>query len=447
MLLVCRAGEPNLAGAGESRVNTELKTKRVEVFGLGYVGLPVAAVLASRGFEVIGIDVNPTVVSTVNSGRIHIVEPDLDMLVQAAVTAGNLRATTTPEPADAFIIAVPTPFTETRDPDLSYVQQAVEVIAPLLKKGDLVILESTSPVGTTEKIAAWIAEKRSDLKMPDAVKEGGDVFIAHCPERVLPGTVLRELIYNDRIVGGISKECARRGAELYASFVSGKLHLTNGRTAELVKLVENAFRDVNIAFANELSIICDQLHVNVWELIALANHHPRVNILRPGPGVGGHCIAVDPWFIISAVGSAAKIMRAGRDVNDSMPHRVVAKVKAAANRFRQPKIACLGLSYKANIDDLRESPALHVVETLAADKVGELLVVEPHLRELPKSLKRPEIRKTDLEDALNEADVVVLLVDHRQFLGIDRAVLDLKVVIDTQGAWRAPPGEVYSPRA
>ena len=422
--------------------------KRIEVLGLGYVGLPVSAVLASRGFEVIGVDVNPNVVSTINEGHIHIVEPDLDMLVQAAVTAGNLRAVSIPEPADAFIIAVPTPFTESRDPDLTYVQQATEAIAPLLRKGNLVVLESTSPVGTTEQVCAWIAAKRPDLVMPDATRESSDIYVAHCPERVLPGTVLRELIYNDRIVGGISRDCARRGAELYSSFVSGKLHLTNARTAELVKLVENASRDVNIAFANELSIICDRVHVNVWELIQLANHHPRVNILRPGPGVGGHCIAVDPWFIISAVGDAAKMIRAGREINDSMPRRVVDKVKQAADRFRQPKIACLGLSYKANIDDMRESPALHVVETLAAEKVGELLIVEPHLRDLPKSLKNlAGVRKIDLSDALVEADVIVLLVDHRQFLRIDRQILDLKVVIDTQGAWRSPAGEIFAPGA
>jgi UDP-N-acetyl-D-mannosaminuronic acid dehydrogenase len=422
--------------------------KRVEVFGLGYVGLPVAAVLASRGYEVIGVDVNRTVVSTINDGHIHIVEPDLDMIVQAAVTAGNLRATLEPEPADAFIIAVPTPFTDNHAPDLRYVQEATEAIAPLLKKGNLVILESTSPVGTTEQISAWIKAKRPDLVMPDPNRERSDIYLAHCPERVLPGTVLRELIYNDRIIGGISRECARRGAELYSSFVSGKLHLTNSRTAEMVKLVENAFRDVNIAFANELSVVAEQLHVNVWELISLANHHPRVNILRPGPGVGGHCIAVDPWFIISAVGDAAKIMRAGRETNDSMPHRVVRKVKAAADRFRAPKIACFGLSYKANIDDMRESPALHIVEMLAHDKAGELLVVEPHVKELPRSLREfGNVRKVDLADALNEADVIVLLVDHRQFLRIDRQILDLKVVIDTQGAWRAPTEEVFTPGA
>jgi len=422
--------------------------KRIQVFGLGYVGLPVSAILASRGYQVLGIDVNSSVVSTINEGRIHIVEPDLDMLVQAAVTAGNLKAAVKPEPADVFIIAVPTPFTEGHAADLSYVHQASEAIAPLLEKGNLIILESTSPVGTTEQIATWIAARRPDLKLPSPTSEHSDIYLAHCPERVLPGTVLRELIYNDRIIGGISRECAKSGARLYSSFVSGKLHLTNARTAELVKLVENAFRDVNIAFANELSKICDQLHINVWETISLANHHPRVNILRPGPGVGGHCIAVDPWFVISAVGKEAKLMRAAREINDSMPDRVVTKVKAAANRFRQPRIACLGLSYKANIDDLRESPALHVVEKLAAEDAGELLVVEPHLRELPRTLgKFPRVRKAELVDALDEADVIVLLVDHRQFLQIDREILNLKIVIDTQGAWRSQTADIFMPEA
>lgn len=419
--------------------------KRVSVFGLGYVGLPVSAVLASRGVEVIGVDVNPNAVSMINSGRIHIVEPDLEMLVQAAVSGGKLRATLEPEPADAFVIAVPTPFTEGHQPDLSYVKQATEAIAPLLKKGNLVILESTSPVGTTEQICKWIGEKRPDLVLPDATREEADIHVAHCPERVLPGTVLRELIYNDRIIGGISPACARRGGELYSLFVTGELHITSARTAELGKLVENAFRDVNIAFANELSVICDELHVNVWELIELANHHPRVNILKPGPGVGGHCIAVDPWFVIAAVGDKAKVMRAARDVNDSMPERVLAKVKAAANRFRQPKIACLGLSYKPNIDDLRESPAVHIVEMLAGADVGELLVVEPNVKELPASLKELKgLRKVDLQQALAECDVVVLLVDHRQFLRLDRELLDLKIVIDTRGAWRTSTPERYS---
>jgi UDP-N-acetyl-D-mannosaminuronic acid dehydrogenase len=421
--------------ASETRLTNA--NKKIAVFGLGYVGLPVSAAFASRGFEVSGIEVQPTIVETINSGRIHIVEPDLDMLVQAAVSAGKLRATLKPEPADAFIIAVPTPFKEGNEPDLRYVEQATRMIAPLLKKGDLIVLESTSPVGATEQICAWVGEQRPDLILPDPNRENADIHIAHCPERVLPGSVLRELVDNDRIVGGISPRCAEAAAELYQSFVKGEMHLTNARTAELAKLVENAFRDVNIAFANELSIICEKLNVNVWDLIELANRHPRVNILKPGPGVGGHCIAVDPWFIIAAAKDQAKVMRAARDVNDGKPFKVVEKIKAASARLRQPVIACLGLSYKNDIDDMRESPALHIVEHLARDRAGELLVVEPNIERLPKSLSEfSSVRLCDLQSALKDADVIVLLVDHRQFKRVDRELLNLKIVVDTRGMWR-----------
>jgi UDP-N-acetyl-D-mannosaminuronic acid dehydrogenase len=412
-------------------------SKKIEVFGLGYVGLPVSAAFASRGFEVIGVEVQPSIVETINSGRIHIVEPDLDMLVQAAVSAGKLRATLKPETADAFIIAVPTPFKEGNEPDLRYVEQATRMIAPLLKKGDLIVLESTSPVGTTEQICAWVGEQRPDLILPDPNRDKADIHIAHCPERVLPGSVLRELVDNDRIVGGISPRCAEAAAELYQTFVKGEMHLTNARTAELGKLVENAFRDVNIAFANELSLICEKLNINVWDLIDLANRHPRVNILKPGPGVGGHCIAVDPWFIIAVAKEQAKVIRAAREVNDSKPFAVVEKIKAAASRLRQPVIACLGLSYKSDIDDLRESPALHIVEHLARDNTGELLVVEPNIGNLPKSLAEfSSVRLSDLQSALKAADIIVLLVDHRQFKRVDRELLNLKIVIDTRGVWR-----------
>jgi UDP-N-acetyl-D-mannosaminuronic acid dehydrogenase len=411
--------------------------KKISVFGLGYVGLPVSAAFASRGFDVVGVDVQPSIVDVINSGRIHIVEPDLDMLVQAAVSGGKLRATLKAEPADAFIIAVPTPFKDDNVPDLSYVQQAAEMIAPLLKKGDLVVLESTSPVGTTEQICAWIGERRPDLVLPEPLKDKADIHVAHCPERVLPGSVLRELVDNDRIIGGISPACAAAAADLYQSFVKGELHLTNARTAELGKLVENSFRDVNIAFANELSMVCERLDINVWELIELANRHPRVNILKPGPGVGGHCIAVDPWFIVAAAKDLTKVIRAAREVNDSKPRAVVEKIKAAASRLRQPVIACLGLSYKADIDDLRESPALHIVEDLARQKVGELLVVEPNMQNLPRSLADlPHVRSAALKDALTAADIIVLLVDHRQFKRVDRELLNLKIIVDTRGIWR-----------
>lgn len=412
-------------------------TKRISVLGLGYVGLPVAGALASRGFEVMGVDVAQRIVDVVNTGKIHIVEPDLDMVVQAAVSAGRLRATLKPEASDAFIIAVPTPFADDHQPDISYIKTATEMIAPLLRKGNLVILESTSPVGTTEQICAWLAELRPDLVMPDAEREIADVNIAHCPERVLPGSVLRELVDNDRIIGGISPRCAAHAAALYRTFVRGEMHLTTARTAELAKLVENAYRDVNIAFANELSNVCDKLSVNVWDLIELANKHPRVNILSPGPGVGGHCIAVDPWFIISAAPEATPVIRAARSVNDAKPELVYEKVRAAAARLRSPVIACLGLSYKADIDDLRESPALHIVERLAREKVGELLVVEPNVKQLPASLGQANnLKLVDLRQALTAADIVLLLVDHRQFKRIDRDVLKPKITIDTRGIWR-----------
>jgi len=412
-------------------------TKRISVLGLGYVGLPVAGALASRGFEVIGVDVAQRIVDVINTGKIHIVEPDLDMVVQAAVSAGRLRATLKPEPSDAFIIAVPTPFTGDHKPDISYVKTAAQMIAPLLRKGNLVILESTSPVGTTEQICSWFAELRPDLVMPEAERENADIHIAHCPERVLPGSVLRELVDNDRIIGGISPLCATHAVALYRSFVRGEMHLTNARTAELAKLVENAYRDVNIAFANELSIVCDQLSVNVWDLIELANKHPRVNILSPGPGVGGHCIAVDPWFIIAASPESTPVIRAARGVNDGKPELVFAKVKAAAERLRSPVIACLGLSYKADIDDLRESPALHIVERLAQEHVGELLIVEPNVRKLPASLSQASnIKLVELREALAAADIVLLLVDHRQFKRIDRDLLKPKITIDTRGIWR-----------
>lgn len=412
-------------------------TKRISVFGLGYVGLPVAAALASRGFDVVGVDVERRVTEVINSGRIHIVEPDLDMVVQAAVSAGKLRATLDPEPADVFIIAVPTPFVGDHEPDISFVRDAALAIAPVLAKGNLIILESTSPAGTTEQICSWIAVQRPDLVMPNPDTEDADIHIAHCPERVLPGRILRELVDNDRIIGGISPRCAAYAAELYRTFVRGETHLTNARTAELAKLAENAYRDVNIAFANELSIICDRLDINVWELIGLANRHPRVQILSPGAGVGGHCIAIDPWFIVAAAPDSAKVIRAAREVNDGKPRFIFEKVKAAAARLRQPVIACLGLSYKADIDDLRASPALEIVEMLARENIGDLLIVEPNLKQLPPSLREnSRVRPAELRQALADADIVLLLVDHRQFRRIDREILKPKITIDTRGVWR-----------
>ncbi|WP_445766369.1 UDP-N-acetyl-D-mannosamine dehydrogenase [Rheinheimera sp.] len=406
---------------------------RVSVIGLGYIGLPTAAVIASRGVEVLGIDVSEHAVNTINQGKIHIVEPDLDMLVQAAVTTGKLTASLKPEPAEAFMIAVPTPFKDNKSPDLSYIRAAVESIAPLISKGNLIVLESTSPVGTTDQISAWLAELRPDLLMPHQDPDKADVYIAHCPERVLPGRVLQELVSNDRIIGGITERCAARAVELYHLFIRGECLLTNARTAEMAKLTENSFRDVNIAFANELSMICDHLKINVWELIKLANRHPRVNILLPGPGVGGHCIAVDPWFIVDSAPEQAQIIRKAREINDSKPHYVADKIKQAADQFKKPVIACLGLAFKADIDDLRESPALDIAMSLIRDNVGEILLVEPNIKQLPAKYAEHAGRLTPLPQALERANVLVVLVDHKQFKTLHPADVATKVVIDTRG--------------
>ncbi|CBJ40672.1 NDP-N-acetyl-D-galactosaminuronic acid dehydrogenase (plasmid) [Ralstonia solanacearum CMR15] len=413
----------------------EIDFRTISVVGLGYIGLPTATVLASRQREVIGVDINQHAVDTINQGRIHIVEPDLDMLVRAAVSQGYLRATTEPEPADAFLIAVPTPFLDDKQPDLSYIEAAAKAIAPVLKRGDLVVLESTSPVGATEQLADWLSAQRPDLSFPHQQGEESDIRVAHCPERVLPGHVLRELVENDRIIGGMTPKCSEAAQRLYELFVRGRCIVTDARTAEMCKLTENAFRDVNIAFANELSMICDEIGVNVWELISVANRHPRVNILQPGPGVGGHCIAVDPWFIVDAAPESARLIRTAREVNDAKPHYVLDRVKQAARRFKEPVIACFGLSFKANIDDLRESPAIEIVQTMAQQQLGTVLVVEPHIKVLPAALQGVELLSA--EAALSRADIVVLLVDHQQFRKLDTDRLQSRVVIDTRGMWSA----------
>lgn len=408
--------------------------ERISVIGLGYIGLPTAAVIASRGIEVIGVDVNQKAVDTINAGNIHIVEPDLDMVVRSTVMTGKLRATTQPEPAQAFVVAVPTPFKgEEHEPDLRYIEAASKAIAPVLEKGNLVILESTSPVGATEKMAAWLAEARPDLSFPQQKGEEADINVAHCPERVLPGYVLQELVSNDRVVGGMTPACSAKAIALYKTFVRGECIVTNARTAELAKLTENSFRDVNIAFANELSLICDKLKINVWELIKLANRHPRVNILNPGPGVGGHCIAVDPWFIVNSCPDEARIIRTAREVNDHKPHYVLEQVIKAADQFKHPVIACLGLAFKADIDDLRESPALDIVKDLTSRNVGTVLAVEPNIHELPESLQDGNVELVSLNTALEKANVVVVLVDHKQFKAADKSELARKVVIDTRG--------------
>ncbi|MDX5359928.1 MAG: UDP-N-acetyl-D-mannosamine dehydrogenase [Alphaproteobacteria bacterium] len=408
---------------------------RISVIGLGYIGLPTAAVFADTGVEVVGVDVNQKAIALINSGKPHFGEPNLDALVRRVVETGKLKATDTPEAADAFIIAVPTPFMDGHVPDLSYIEAAARAIAPVLKKGDLVVLESTSPVGATEQLSAWLGAARSDLSFPHEKGELADVQVAHCPERVLPGKILHEVVNNARVIGGMSRRCAQRALALYRIVVKGECHVTTARTAEMAKLTENAFRDVNIAFANELSVICDKLKINVWELIKMANLHPRVNILNPGPGVGGHCIAVDPWFIVATAPQEARIIRMAREINDAKPDFVVSKVRERAQDLKNPRIACLGLSYKADVDDLRESPAVEIVEKLAAENVGELLIVEPHIGELPKRLADKGLTLTDFDVAMEKANLVVLLVDHMVFQTVDRDVLKDKFVIDTRGAW------------
>lgn len=408
---------------------------RVSVIGLGYIGLPTAAVIASRGVEVIGVDVSQHAVETINQGKIHIVEPDLDMLVQSAVTTGKLRATTEPEPADVFMIAVPTPFSEGFKPDVSFIEAAVQKIAPVLEKGNLVILESTSPVGTTEKISQWLSEVRSDLSFPHQMSEQADIQVAHCPERVLPGYVIQELVSNDRVIGGITPYCAEQAKSLYQLFVKAECIITDARTAEMAKLTENSFRDVNIAFANELSIISDKLNINVWELITLANRHPRVNILKPGPGVGGHCIAVDPWFIVDSAPDEARLIRTAREVNDAKPGFVLNKIRHVAEEFKHPKIALLGLAFKADIDDLRESPAVGIAQKVIQDALGEVLVVEPHIKELPDQLKSGDARLVSLAESLDRANIIVTLTDHSLFKQVKPSLLQEKVIIDARGIW------------
>ncbi|AXM89054.1 UDP-N-acetyl-D-mannosamine dehydrogenase [Anoxybacillus ayderensis] len=408
--------------------------QKVCVVGLGYIGLPTAALLANSQFQVHGVDINQKAIDMINNGQVHIYEPDLDKMVQNAVNNGNLQASTLPEKADVFVVAVPTPFTENYKPDLAYVEQATRSISPYLEPGNIVILESTSPVGTTEKVAKWILEERPDLNITG--NSENRIFVAHCPERVLPGEILKELVENDRIIGGIDEESTKKTVQFYKKFVKGEILETNARTAELAKLTENAFRDVNIAFANELSMICDELNINVWELINLANHHPRVNILQPGPGVGGHCIAVDPWFIVDAAPETAKLIRTARMVNDSKPYFVIEKIKEVTKNLQNPTIVCLGLAFKANVDDLRESPAVKIVKELSAIYDQTIYVAEPHIEELPKDLLELNVQLVKTEEAIEKADVVVLLVDHDYFKEINPRVFEGKKLIDTRGIYK-----------
>lgn len=403
----------------------------VVVVGLGYIGLPTAAILASHRVRVIGVDVNPRHVAAVSRGEVPFVEPDLADHVARAVSDGMLTAQATMPAGDIFIVAVPTPFAEDHAADLSYIDAAMAAIAPVLRGGELVILESTSPPGATERMQVQLAQLRPDWAA------AGQVDFAHCPERVLPGRVMTELVTNDRIIGGLTPRAADRASAVYAVFCRGDLHRTDARTAELAKLVENSFRDVNIAFANELSLICDRLGIDVWELIELTNKHPRVNVLQPGPGVGGHCIAVDPWFIVSAAPEESRLIRTAREVNDRKPGYVVERIATLADRFRAPVIGLLGLSFKADIDDLRESPALQIAAEVARTLPhARLLAVEPHIDELPPALAAfPHVEFSEATAAVAGADIVVLLVDHRDFQALDPATLAEKVVVDTRGMW------------
>lgn len=409
------------------------------VVGLGYIGLPTAAIVARAGCQVYGVDVTQSVVDTINRGAIHIEEVDLDGLVHGVVARGLLKASTAVAPADVFIIAVPTPFDANHAPDISHVLAAGEAVAKVLKPGDTVILESTSPVGTTEALRDLIAARRPDLKCPGLTADIPDLSIAYCPERVLPGRILEELTNNDRSIGGITPRCARKALSFYKLFVRGECVVTDSRSAEMTKLVENAYRDVNIAFANELSIVADQIGLDVWEVIRLANRHPRVNILQPGPGVGGHCIAVDPWFIVHGAPEHTPLIRTARGVNDGKIHHVIARAEALIAANPHARVACLGLAFKANIDDFRESPARLVAATLARKFGARIKVVEPYAAELPREFAGTDAELIDLDTALEQAEILLVLVDHDQFKAVPLAERADKQVYDTRGIWLDQP--------
>lgn len=416
--------------------NTASTIGSVCVVGLGYIGLPTAAFIASKGIKVTGVDVNPAYVDAINRGEVPFFEPGFEELLNKVVSEGNLVARAEQVEADAYIVCVPTPFKDDHKVDAKYINAAAEAMSPHLHAGALVVLESTSPPGTTEAMAKHIIELRPDLSLEEDAPNA--IFVAHCPERVLPGRIMQEMENNDRVIGGLTPKGAEMARDLYSSFCTAELLLTNATTAEMAKLTENSFRDVNIAFANELSLICDRLEIDVWELIELANHHPRVNILQPGPGVGGHCIAVDPWFIVSSVPEEARMIKLARDVNDGKPEWVMDQVKKALADKERPVVAALGIAFKNDIDDLRESPSLDIVKRLSEENPElDIRVVEPNVKELPLSLSSiPNLKKQDLELALEDADVVVLLVDHREFVTLDRSLLKNKTVIDTKGIWR-----------
>lgn len=428
----------------------------IAMIGLGYIGLPTACLLAKSGITVSGIDINQSVVDQINRGEIHFVEPGLNVVLKEVTSKGQLKAFTTPQVADVYIIAVPTPFNGHSEPDMTYVEAAALSIAPLLKIGDLVILESTSPVGSTRHLSEMLAEARPDLVFPHQWNQQEDVpriHLAYCPERILPGKALEELVANDRILGGMTSQCAKLAENVYKNFVRGECWQTTAETAEMAKLTENAYRDVNIAFANELSLICDKLNIDVWELIQLANHHPRVNILKPGPGVGGHCIAVDPWFIYHKTPDLAKMIATARAINDGKPDFVLTKIQEAVddiekNGGKVNKISFLGLTFKPNIDDLRESPALSIVEKWSASRPAyPIAVVEPHIQQLPSSLAGfSNLRLETLEEALS-SDVCVILVAHEDFVVAKNDLMEYKGcehkrILDFQGILSSSSGSL-----
>lgn len=412
------------------------KFDTVCVVGLGYIGLPTAAFIASKGIKVTGVDVNPQYVEAINNGEVPFFEPGFEDLLKQVVKDGFLEAKAEQVEADAYIVCVPTPFQNDHKVDTKYIRAASEAMAPHLRPGALVVLESTSPPGTTEEMANHIIELRPDLSLDENADNA--IFVAHCPERVLPGQIMEEMENNDRVIGGLTPKGGQYARDLYATFCTAELLVTNATTAEMAKLTENSFRDVNIAFANELSLICDRLGIDVWELIELANHHPRVNILQPGPGVGGHCIAVDPWFIVSSVPEQARIIKMARDVNDGKPEWVMEQVKKALVEKGANVVAALGIAFKNDIDDLRESPSLNIVKRLGEENPAlDIRVVEPNVNELPSSLAAvSNLRKQDLDEAVADADVVLLLVNHKEFIAFDRDKLDGKTIIDTKGIWR-----------
>jgi len=418
-------------------MTTPSTVSRVAVVGLGYIGLPTAACLATGGLHVTGVDINTEIVERVNLGEAPFAEPDLSIAVSGAVAMGRLCAQTEMPAADAYIIAVPTPFTSDHHSDLSCVTAAAEAIAARLRGGEIIVLESTCPPGTTRRLSELLAARRPDLTLPHVPDAPSDVHIAHCPERVLPGRIMIEIAANDRLIGGLTPICAARAAELYRTFCRGELIITDADSAEMAKLAENAFRDVNIAFANELSLICGRLGLDIWAIRRMANRHPRVEILRPGPGVGGHCIAVDPWFIVESAPDLAPLIQTARAVNAQMPVHVAERIVATSRRFREPRIACLGLSFKADVGDVRESPAVEIVQRVAAALPHvKILAVEPYVHQLPGSLDElGNVVLTGTEDAIGDADVIALLVDHSRFGAIRKTQLAGKVIYDTRGMW------------